>query len=194
MAVTIWWNFTRSFICFNTCKKKSGFIRDCNKVSLESCVMSAPPRAEVKCTHSCVYAPQWLLISMHSHKDPNLGGMVSLLFIMFPRKVPDRMAPLWGHSQLLQGVFKWGELLGCYADMSAGERILGHLHCRPGAEVHPGTGVGLRRKSICKEGPAEVSGKKRTQISYCREWFLCGTNTGGLVCVENLMVKLTSGG
>lgn len=41
--------------------------------------------------------------------------------------------------------------------MSAGERIPGHLHCRPGAEVHPGTGVGLGRKYICQEGPAKVN-------------------------------------
>lgn len=77
--------------------------------------------------------------------------------------------------------------------MSAGERIPCHLHGRPGAEVHPGTGVGLGRKSICKEGPASVSRKKRTKnVSCYREWFLCGTNPGGPVCVDNVMVKLPS--
>lgn len=77
--------------------------------------------------------------------------------------------------------------------MSAGERIPGHLHCRPGAAVRPGTGVGLGRKNICQGGPAKVSRKKRTKISCYRDWFLCGANTGGSVCVENLMVKLASG-
>lgn len=93
------------------------------------------------------------LIRMYYHEDPNLGGMLSLLFFMFPRKVPNRVASLRGHSQLLQSLFKWGELLGRRADMSAGERIPRHLHCRPGAEVYPGTGVGLGRKDICQEGP-----------------------------------------
>lgn len=135
--------------------------------------MHAPPAGELKyiqyvvCARPSDYAlPCHKLVRMHHLEDPNLGGMVSLLFFMFPRKVPNRMAPLWGHSQLLPSVSERGELLGRRADMSAGERVPRHLHCGPGAEVHPGTGVGLGRKSIGEEGPAQVSRKDRDLVLH----------------------------
>lgn len=122
--------------------------------------MHASPIGEVNYTWYVVYMHLsdytlrcHKLIRMCYLEDPNLGGTVSLLFFMFPREVPNRVAPLRGHSQLLQSVFKRGELLGRRADMSAGEWIPCHLHCRPGAKIYPGTGVGLGRKDICKEGP-----------------------------------------
>lgn len=63
--------------------------------------MHASPPGDVKyaqyvmCTCRSDYALRChKLMRMHYVEGPNLGGMVSLLFFMFPRKVPNRMAPL----------------------------------------------------------------------------------------------------